>query len=484
MSTKPIGDTPDSDWVPGAVPRQCPSGVHAQRTSLSFPDPSEFAFLEVRRDFVLGKSQSYDRVRSSGEIHIRSATEHAEDGIQVDIEWYSSDPRVTKATLYSQESDSVKVYTPTRIPANLAAPQPCLHVNATIWINPGQVLSELRIDTESFTVNVHEDLSFEAHTLTIGAVSGAVNVPRSKAIKSSYSYRKVVVESVSGSIRGDFALYDLLQVTTVSGTIDVTIDPKEVSEKDPAPAQLKLKTTSGSIYAKTPIINRAIQALPASSIPARDYITTIESTSGTLQVTLIHGRETKLHTSSASIYATLLPVGPLSDKSSIDSATLSGTTQVTILESITHPSQPMRNLYGSHTSQSGSMYLKYPGQWQGDVGGSTVSGSIYVKWPALEIFRLGREPGSNLLQGKVGPEGGGDLRFKGTSSTVTLESKSKNSFYDGGKSDRDRWRGDRGDIHRGPVEHPVGESPPNDEPGMGIVPPRWPGYRDEWELRE
>ena len=404
--------------------------------------------------------------------------DHMEDSIRVSLDVHLSDSTIMQEIYWTPQDDSLVIRLPNQFYSESGSSNPCMYIAATIWVAPYGTPKELIINTRSFSVIVDEDLSTNLKTLSIDAIAGSVTFPSRNSTLSNFNYREVVVKTVSGSIHGSFALYDLLQITSNSGSITIDVDPKDATEKDPLPAKLILETTSGTIRVDTPTIAGTNKAFSSSVIPARDYRTRITSVSGSVTVTLLHGSDTQLHTSSGSVHATLAPYGFIDSQSGIDVKTNSGTTGVTVLSSLSHPGHPMRHLCASYRQMSGSLSLTYPGEWEGGIEGTVLSGSVSYVWPGLQVLEDGTK-GYGFKRFKAYKHFKDTrLTFESISGSVTLKGGSTAALSGGGAN------GGKGhDLSERPGRGGPGKE--KEEPDMGGAPPsRWPGYSDEWGFAE
>lgn len=237
-------------------------------------------------------------------------------------------------------------------------------------------------------------------------------------MSSSTSHsRETVIDLSSGAITGTYSLYDLLSIHTTSGHIDITLNLENVSESAPKPALLRLSTASGSIRVTTSAVK------DPSTIPDREYKTSIHSYSGSIEAKIPHGTHTSLKTTSGRIDAELVPFGPNTSRSDIETRTHSGSTDIKLHPSAVNASQPLRKLYGDYQLGSGALRVAYPLTWEGTVEGKTVSGGVNVKWEGMRIVKdrkgyVGRE-----IEAVKG-EGEGVLRFYGYSGRVVLRGDS------------------------------------------------------------
>ena len=311
--------------------------------------------------------------------------EHSETKIQVDLDIRASDPELFRPESLNiiERDDTLIVKTPPEIKvkenSKRAYETPCFYILTTIWIAPGTVLETLGLHSQTLSVTFDEGLDYailrkthvSAHSASM-SIDG-VNPPSAMTMHS----RETIINVNSASVSGSYPLYDLLSIHTNSGSIDITIDPKEANKDNVIPAELRLTSTSGSVRATT----------SRSSVPDRDYKTDISTSDGSLDVALLHGSRTSLRSLNGQMTVDLYPYGHNNSRTDIESHSNSGSTDITVHASISHPTAPMKKLYGSYYGTSGSMNLWYPAQWQGTVQGSTASGSISLNWDGLKVVK-------------------------------------------------------------------------------------------------
>lgn len=253
---------------------------------------------------------------------------------------------------------------------------------------------------------------------------------------------------------GKFPLYDLLSLSTTSGTIAVSIDPQPADSSDPLkPARVVIRSQSGSVSvsfsspraASMPEFERQIEldelnkkgnldAMEAysektraknygsdanESLPSRPYEVDIETTSGSVTGRYMFSTAASIRTGSGSISAQLVPVVSHSDASisgatnvSLTTSTITGSTVLHLTEpyfthNIRNPTDsdklppgvheghqysPATAATSSHTSTgSGSLHISYPQSWAGRVlASSSGHGGIRVGGNGVEL----QNPGS------------------------------------------------------------------------------------------
>jgi len=354
------------------------------------------------------------------ELHVRTSTQHLDLGARLDLEIHYSEPGIMEEFGFIPHEKSLFMYSPSHVAVQTdASPSPCMYFVATLWIAPGARFDSGIIQTQSMAIFFHNGLTFDATSLAVDATgANSVTFPTGNSPEPGIRSRRIVINSNTGAVHGTYPLYDLLEIKSTSGAVSIDVDPKEVLPSDPQPATLYISTMSGSIQAQTATDHRKSLA---AIVPARDYRNTITSMSGRIDTNLVHGSKTTLTSKTGSIEAVLSPYGDPADKSHIVTAAETGSTTVTVLASLSNPGEPLRKLYAAYKCKTGSLSINYPSEWEGTVQGKTVTGSINVHWPDLELESgIGRRDiGWNSFKGVKG-DGEGRLDFHTVTGSVTL----------------------------------------------------------------
>ena len=349
---------------------------------------------------------------------MRLAEQSFGTSIRVELALHGSDPKLTSSEwLGIVKTDSaLTLRTPRWMPKEDSSAShersPCIYVSATIWIAPGTILETLGIDAETLSVDFFPGLDYAITKSTeISVYSATLSIKATNAPeKLTINSRETVIDVTSGSVTGTYPLYDYLSIHTESGSIDVTIEPKTASEDNVKPAVLRLTSNSGSVRARTSTI----------SPPDREYRADVYTSSGSIDVTLLHGIRTSLRSINGRITANLYPFGDNNTRTEIESHCHSGSTHVTLHPSLSHPDDPLKRLNAYYGSTSGSMQLQYPDQWEGTVEGTTLSGGINLNWEGLKIIKDGKKGWLKRHIKAVKGDGEGTLVFTDTSGSVTL----------------------------------------------------------------
>lgn len=273
--------------------------------------------------------------------------------------------------------------------------------------------------------------------------------------------RRIIIREQSKSISGSYGLYDLLQISTQSGSIAIDVTPHSASSDDPsAPARLQLSSRSGSIrlnllegfvehqigqnghipsdapppYSPVPgdgddashnargIPDETLGSLTVTSgTPAREYITSVSSESGSVSGHFPLGLRTAIETRSGSMNGVELLVMPVNASGPRQLKTYSrdGSQSIRIVENdfwAASKDKWWKGMVSKHEGRSGSMNLEYPNSWEGKIQIETDSGSINVSGSGVQIIR--EEKGRVIAQ--KGEEDGGHISVYARSGSVNI----------------------------------------------------------------
>jgi hypothetical protein len=281
------------------------------------------------------------------------------------------------------------------------------------------------------------------------------------------SSRRIVLRSLSESIYGSYPLYDLLSISTQSGSISASVILHSASLEDPQPACLELSSYSGSVHAtlSDAFVEHRVGANSAPSsdpppsystlfdtdgnsdvkhadrgihpeqhykdspgnaatqfgVQAREYITSVRSQSGTISGTFPFGASTRLDSHSGSLSGVELVVVPVnaSRPRQLSTVSLGGSQSVRIVEHYLWPKQEKawwEGMVSRHESQSGSINVEYPNNWEGTIDVETRSGSVSVTGEGVEIIRMGKRG----VIARKGKESSGKVVVRAGSGSVDL----------------------------------------------------------------
>jgi hypothetical protein len=285
----------------------------------------------------------------------------------------------------------------------------------------------------------------------LGAMSYAYQQPLSAQGSSS---RRIVVRESSKSISGSFPLYDLLSISTLSGSISVSVTPHSASSEDPSqPASLELKSLSGSVHANflealfehhldtnspdsseapppySSVVQEADHENDAeydtqakqSGFPSRDYKVLVSTRSGSISGTFPLGATTGLDSGSGSIDNVELFVTPVNASGSrrLKTVSPSGSQSIRIVDDDFWGARKeawWEGMVSRHESRSGSISVDYPDSWEGTIEVEADSGSVTVRGRGVEIIR----DGGGRVVARKGKEGSAKVIVVARSGSVDL----------------------------------------------------------------
>ncbi|KAH9214952.1 hypothetical protein DL95DRAFT_364973 [Leptodontidium sp. 2 PMI_412] len=487
---QPSKDTPDPEEpgdgrpVDSSTP-YCTAAKHKEEVvTYEFPVGSDLTVIQSQR----GSDSSIDQARVStvGEIRLRRIPKTSKHGnrayFTVDVQ--VSDPSLEVEKTWDADSRVLKIVTPTSAQLN-PREYHCISLEITAWIPEDAQFSNLLIEAITLTLRVLDDIKVNVSGRSkFTTISGGVRFPAINAsdIKSlgeestsiqatpgwrssdefPFSSRKIFIETMSGSIRGNYPLYDFLGLHSQSGSIHTDVFPQPVLPSAPSAADLEVQTISGSIRINCPVGGIAD---PNYTPPPRNYITSVHSTSASISGSYYLGSINSFKSSSGTINITGLPIlrGGDSPMNTFETHTISGTTNVEVLDPIfisllsnsleeqkpTGDDEPylvippgniatqalfevdsramaedvkLRTLSSTHSSNSASIKLQYPSIWEGTVHGKTVSGNIWARGPGIHVILQRR--GELIARKGVENKGeGSQVEMKGISGSLNFTAR-------------------------------------------------------------
>ena len=405
----PIPDMPD---IPSHS--SCDLTVQSHSLEFDFTDRRNFTFLEMM------ESSGYVGGAIEGKIHILPATSSQQSDIRLRIFYATSDSWRVVSSDVTRTDDSLNLQLPILEPVSehAASSKPCMGVWIRIELRSGVVLEDWEIATGNLDIQIDDGLftrfgqeALSHIQLTGSSVFSAVR----GSIAGYWSSRRTEIETISGSIRGSFALRDLLSVKSQSGSIDIEVQPRPEDSKHPSPAEFTSHSSSGSIKVQFPT---------TGDIPIRNYRTRIETSSASVHGQYILGSLFSYHTQSGSVNADLLPIITGTETSVLFTDTKSASQTWAILPPYAYPGNRFADSHLDHkfTSSSGSLKLVYPNEWEGWIEGDTMSGSIDIRGKDVDIIHVLKKYWSSYknIIAKKG-EGHGRLKFKTMSGSVKIQ---------------------------------------------------------------
>jgi hypothetical protein len=434
------------------------------------------------------------KVTTAGEIRLRQLPNNSEQGNRAyfTIDVRVSDPNLSVFKSWDHEARVLKVSTPTSARLDSYGPH-CVSLEITAFIPENADFTNLLVDAVHLTLRVVEDIKINVtDQSTFKTVTGQVAFPEANFLGSRnelstlseaprsprlderlgsltstaqtelpFSSRRITVETISGSITGCYPLMDYLGISSQSGSVKVSVFPQAVLPSAPAPAELEVQTTSGSIEVNVPVRDTVN---PEYIPPPRNYITRIHSTAGSIRGSFYLGSISNFRGTSSSIHITGMPViqtessheSETAPQNIFETHTTNGAIHVEVLDPIfitslssvnKRPEQSplldphlpivdddpyliirpsmdkaifklddpeqsktkaLRNLRSSHVSQTSSVSVQYPRSWEGSLHAKTVSGSISAHGRGLRIIQEKKGFASSKLLARKGVDKEGE----------------------------------------------------------------------------
>ncbi|KAL0940595.1 uncharacterized protein CTRU02_203357 [Colletotrichum truncatum] len=260
-------------------------------------------------------------------------------GASIELEVVANDERLNVEVEWDSDLQQLKFKTPQKLEWDQRL-RPCMTIRATVWVPENAEIKVLKLAALHLGVNLIDDLSISIQdNLEIRTFSGDVRSPVNPPSSYRLDSRNIVVQTISGDISGSWPLYDSLKLGSDSGDIAANVDPQDVLESRPLPAVLEVTSISGDVVVKEPLDDAKKSSKPDTIIPARDYITNIDTKSGLIRAWVTFSTVITITSISGDIGATILPVYNVSllqniPEPELHTKTKSGNILVTVLEPI------------------------------------------------------------------------------------------------------------------------------------------------------
>lgn len=415
----PDGSENDNHNDPGTKPYFPPSECAYQHYSetqyFGFPSLSNFTLGEFM------ESASHLSGGIEGTVYIQPSTQPDQEvDIRLRLAYATTSPFHVVNSNYVKDHDSFNLDLPDLQKGQEGFEgRPCLSVFIGVEIRRGVKLENWAVSTGNLDIVVADGLfkssgvEEEQSHMQVTEES-SFSAIRGKAEIAYWTSRRTIIEFISGEIRGNFALRDVLSLKTVSGDIDVTVDPKRADPDRPKPAEFTAVTASGDIDAQFPT---------TGDIPSREFRTRLETVSASIRGTYIAGSTIAVHTISGDVSAALLPYYAADTQSvSIHTSSRSGATKLNVLPPYHHEDWPSRSSEHRSASTSGDIDITYPEQWEGTIDGQTNTGSISIKGKDVEMddYRGKLWPVWQHITARKGNNGPGSMGLKTLSAAIRV----------------------------------------------------------------
>ncbi|GAB7345108.1 hypothetical protein MBLNU457_3506t1 [Dothideomycetes sp. NU457] len=379
-----------------------------------------YAFENVSGIRVIDESESW--TSAGGQFRVEPAPSDQGPDVVVTVShrisrpWKIVEPNVRLSGI-ELRVDRPDIITPGSFSGDPHSTRACYETYIIVKMKERLNLTNLELSTNMLDVNLSSflrDVDVQNSTC-VTTLAGDIYA-------AGLSGRRTYLHSHSGSITGSYALLDLLHVRSTSGSVVINVDPQKASLTDPAPAELDIGTTSGAVRVQMPTSGR---------VPARDYISKVHSTSGSIHGSLIFSSLMYTESNSGSLGVALLPYLTKGVTHQIKTVT-TGSTDVRVLEpyyetslfagndTIEQTTSEYNTHIGSvHHTTSGSIKLVYPDSWNGRLSASSTSGSIHIGGRGMHQIE-GSDSWYNNHQVWERGKGDGSIDIVSTSGSITF----------------------------------------------------------------
>ena len=435
----PIPDPPQS--------RECSFDSSSQTVSFDFNSPGNFSILELISETDYSHLLPAGATLS-GTMKIVPGPANQEVDIRVWVSVATTRHWTVSTLKYIKDSDGLELKFPevdrqSQFDLQLEDDEKaCLDIAVLVQVREGVTVQDWKISTANMGVIVESGLflseSEDKNSTTIeqeAEEDGLVvrNETSIWALKGDvdiayWSSRHIRVSTISGRIKGTYALLDSLELESVSGAIEAGVEPKKEDEDHPAPAELSVISKSGQVDVEFPSRH--------GSVLERDYRTRVESHSSKITGRYVMGSSGTFTSYSGELDIYVLPYSASLFEANLYTSTYSSKTSVTLLDAITStpfvegagskdPQPPhmrrwnMGSIHSTHKSISGRLDLTYSSDWTGMVDGRSVSGKLDVKGKDVKIIKDVSGPGERRIAARKGV-GDSKLVFKTVSGGVNV----------------------------------------------------------------
>ncbi|QPG93719.1 hypothetical protein C2857_001999 [Epichloe festucae Fl1] len=412
-----MGGQRDLEWRPSDQCRNTPHRFDKTLSDITF-DSGYTLSIEQRPGRISHRKGRTPNI--SGQVLICPSGENSKRG-SVEIEIISNDEKLTADIIIAIEDDgkqAIKIITPHVLEWwEYNGEAPCIQMRVTVHVPQNSYIDSLGLDVVHLDVEIAEGLAMGAvDGPIIKTVVGNVNTPLADIIEDdnvfpySLQSRRIVVQTVSGDVKGWFPLYDLLKVGSASGNVYVEVVPKSADKGSARQAMLSVDSISGNVRIKESLAFAVDDKKSGKKLPARDYVVKVETASGNVHADVAMTSRADFQSTSGDLTLKLLPLLTKgSERGDLHTETMSGTTTVTVLRPLeiqlgadektfmtdtearrTADGPPLSELQTRHGSTSGDIKLLYPSSWTGRFKAESISGGITVKGQDVKITHSSR----------------------------------------------------------------------------------------------
>lgn len=265
---------------------------------------------------------------------------------RIDLEVITNDKDLHINIEFDKDTQAYKMITPRNIDWGYTGGAPCIQIRATVWVPADSFVEVLKVNAVHLDIVVMEGLLMGAVDGShFASIIGDITTPKPKSgdgegvVPYTLGSRDIVVETISGDVKGWFPLYDLLKISTTSGDIAVDVAPKAVDHDKPKSAVLDIQAISGKIQVHEPISQAIKSAKPDKKFPPREYVVNLGTSAGDIVAEVAFSSRADIQSRSGDLDVQLWPVldsgllkATRAPKPVINTSTASGDTRLTLLD--------------------------------------------------------------------------------------------------------------------------------------------------------
>ncbi|KAF5659622.1 hypothetical protein FDENT_13886 [Fusarium denticulatum] len=445
----PANDRDDFEWSPSRTCLDKPQ--HSAHFAEEFEIQSDRNLSIIQRVVKSDDLEGWS-THVSGEVILRPVEDSSPASIELQV--ISNHDNLRAKADFDKTTQVFEIKVPRRVAWSSSDKAPCIQIRITVSAHRETILNHLNIETQQLDINLKEGVVLGVQNgVNIRSASGDITSPGIKTIKGkevvpyTLSSREIRIHTASGDVKGWYPLYDLLDISTASGDIITNIGPKPVNPQNVRPAELRVRSASGTIEIDEPLTSAQKAARPDREFPPRDYTIDIITASGDITADVAASSSASFKSQSGDMKLQIWPVLDSSlltinekAKPTIITDTKSGDTHVTILEPLwtslatigetmppvkpydpTDGSDPyivlpegselaeismarpvLSVLHSTHKSVSGKIELYYPNSWEGLFFANSISGTQEFKGKDVIVDRGRGSIPPHLISGRKG----------------------------------------------------------------------------------
>jgi len=344
--------------------------------------------------FMFTEALSARRIMLDGTVHVQPAVDPEATNLTVSYTIASPSESALSLSFSDALAELVShLNAPSATEANILSThryiQRRICATAHIVITLPRSVKELTLATTSLALSLADGVVLE----TLGATTshGGIHLSRDAQITNCTTAR-----TSFGSISGTYSLGSHLCLETSAGNINAAIRPQDTPF---SPAALTARSDSGSIHL----------SVAPGTVPVRNYTADVSTAAGSITGDILLGSRADISTVAGAIRVALVPVGGFGAE--VSTATKFGSTVVSFQHNLRG-----KSVCGSHETHTGAVAVRYPGDWEGRVLGTSRLGVVHVRGEGVVVERQERD----VVEGYRGDPDAGAIQVASSVGSVEI----------------------------------------------------------------